>query len=117
MKIVADENITRLAVARLRAAGHEVRFILEEARGISDAEIVPFALRQQALLLTWDKGFRQLTIEAKRPSSGVLLLRLGSMPPEDQAALLLQTLQDHGEQLHNFFTTLHPGHLEMEPLP
>jgi predicted nuclease of predicted toxin-antitoxin system len=117
MKIVADENITLLAVTRLRAAGHEIRFILEEARGMSDAEIVPFAARQQALLLTWDKGFRQLTIEAKRPSSGVLLLRLGKTPPEDQAALLLQTLQDHGEQLHTFFTTLYPDRLDMEPLP
>ena len=48
MKIVADENITRLMVSRLRAEGHTIRFILEEARGINDQKILPLAAKDGA---------------------------------------------------------------------
>ncbi len=117
MNIVADENITRLMVMRLRAEGHTIRFILEERRGIGDQAVLPLAAEAGALLLTWDKDFRQLVIEARRPSAGVLLLRMGNLRLEEQSNRVAQTLQEYGEQLHHLFSTLYPDHIDMESLP
>ncbi len=116
MKIVADENITRLMVRNLRAAGHKGRCILEEERGKNDQEILPLAISEGALLLTWDKDFRQLAIEAHRPSAGVLLLRMGNLGLREQSEKVVQIITQYNERLHHFFTTVYPDRIEMEPL-
>ena len=117
MKIVADENVERPIVKRLRADGHEVTFILETAPGSKDPDILRLAAREGALLVTCDKDFRQLAIEARRPSSGVLLLRIDGPSIQAQADRVAETIQFYGEQLHQVFTTLYPHVLNMEPLP
>jgi predicted nuclease of predicted toxin-antitoxin system len=117
MKIVADENVQRPIVKRLREGGHDVTFILETAPGSKDQDILRLAAREGALLITCDKDFRQLAIEARRQSSGVLLLRIDGPPPQEQANLVAETIQAYGSQLHRAFTTLYLHDLKMEPLP
>ena len=117
MRIVADENVERPIVRRLRADGHEVTFILETAPGSKDPDILRLAAKEGALLVTGDKDFRQLAIEARRKSAGVLLLRIDGLSPQAQADLVARTIQTYGAQLHQAFTTLYLHDLKREPLP
>ena len=117
MKLVADENVERPIVKRLRGDGHQVTFILETAPGSKDQDILRLAAKEGALLVTCDKDFRQLAIEARRKCSDVLLLRIDGPPPQEQAGLVVATIQTYGAQLHQAFTTLYLHDLKMEPLP
>lgn len=60
MKIVADENVDKGIVDRLRAHGHEVLFIAEDNRGIDDQTVLDRSLRTDSVLVTADKDFGDL---------------------------------------------------------
>jgi len=60
VQFVADENIEREVVERLRREGHSVWFIIEMSRGIKNGAVLAFANQQQALLITADKDFGEL---------------------------------------------------------
>jgi hypothetical protein len=58
MKFVADENVFKHTVLQLRAEGHEVYYIAEERRRSSDRSILGLALREGAIVLTYDKDYK-----------------------------------------------------------
>ena len=62
MRFLVDE-CTGPAVARwLRQQGHDVFSVYEEARGMSDAEIIHKAFAEQWILITNDKDFGEKII-------------------------------------------------------
>lgn len=117
MKIVADANVPRPIIIGLRQVGHEVTFILEMAPRMPDPDILKLAAQDDALLVTCDNDFRQLAIEARRPCSGVLLIRLEALPLKLRADIIHQSILQYGNQLHHSFTALYPDHIEMDQLP
>lgn len=44
MRILADENFPGLAVAALQQQGHDVRWVRAEAPGMSDPEVLAWAV-------------------------------------------------------------------------
>lgn len=77
LKLLANENTPRLLVAELRARGHDVRWVLEEARGIADPVVLRQAVTEQRILLTGDKDFGDLVFrEGRAASCGIVLLRV-----------------------------------------
>ena len=62
MKIVADENVDKEIVDRLRADGHNVVFITEDDPGIDDQTVLNRSLKIDGVLLTADKDFGDLII-------------------------------------------------------
>ena len=54
MKFVADENIDRQIVDRLRQDGHMVMSVVEMDPGISDDIVLDLASQEGSLLLTAD---------------------------------------------------------------
>ena len=56
--LIADENIDRLMVSKLRKKGYEVFSIREKLRGIPDSEIVVMVKEKKGILITEDKDFR-----------------------------------------------------------
>jgi predicted nuclease of predicted toxin-antitoxin system len=74
MKILVDENIPRITVESLRAAGHDVkdmRGAIEE--GSPDADVWHIAVAESRLLITTDKGF---TAYRNSAHHGILVVRL-----------------------------------------
>ena len=57
MNIVADENVDKEIVDRLRADGHDVLYVAEESAGIGDHTVLDRSLQSGAVLLTADKDF------------------------------------------------------------
>ena len=82
MRIVADENVDKEIVARLRGDGHDVVYIAEAAPGIDDQTVLLRSVDADAILLTADKDFGELVFGRLLVHSGVLLIRLEGVLPE-----------------------------------
>lgn len=65
MKFLADENVDKPIVKRLRDDGHTVLYVLETEPSISDDEVIRRASEELALLLTADKDFGELVFRQR----------------------------------------------------
>jgi|SRR6516225_3685615 predicted nuclease of predicted toxin-antitoxin system len=116
MKILADENISRLLVDRLRKEGHEVLYMLEMARGSKDSTILELASQRGALLVTDDKDFGELVFHQHLQASGVLLVRLASIEPSQAIEVVVQVIAEYGDKLLQAFTVIMPRGIRIRPV-
>lgn len=117
MKLVVDENLHAGAVARLRAAGHDVIWIAELAPRLKDNLVLQQASDAGALLVTEDKDFGELVFRQRLISSGVILLRCPGLSPEGKGQVLAQTIGRHGDELKGAFTVIAPGAVRIRTQP
>ncbi len=103
MQILADENIPRVAVLRLRRDGHDVLWIRESSPGISDEAVIELAAAEERIIVTFDKDFGELVIArgALNPP-GIVLYRISMESPAAVAATISATLASRNDW---------PGHL------
>src|ERR1700740_81230 len=81
MRFLADENFPGPAVTALEAAGHDVIWVKVAKPGASDTDVLAWAMREERVLLTFDKDFGELASQsAPSPKIGVVLLR--TPPPK-----------------------------------
>jgi len=113
MRILADENIDRQIVDRLRQDGHDVWYIPEMQSGISDDLILDRANQEMAILLTADKDFGELVFRQKRISMGVILARLAGLSPLRKAEIVSTAINQHLSDLENSFTVIVPDSLRI----
>ena len=74
MRILADENIPRMTVDRLRELGRDVKDIRgTDDEGLADAGLWDVALQERRLLITTGKGFTEYRAASH---SGILIVRL-----------------------------------------
>jgi predicted nuclease of predicted toxin-antitoxin system len=73
---LADECVDAGLVGSLRAAGHDVIYLAEMARGMSDAEAIDLANRGHRILLTEDKDFGEMVVRWRRSVPGLVLIRI-----------------------------------------
>ncbi|MBI1784251.1 DUF5615 family PIN-like protein [Candidatus Sumerlaeota bacterium] len=116
MRILADESCAYDFVRILRAAGHQVTAVCESAAGISDEQVMDFALRKGTLLLTEDKDFGQMVFAAKKKSNGVILLRYPSQTIESVSKDLEHLLRIKQGALLGNFTVIQPGKIRITPI-
>jgi predicted nuclease of predicted toxin-antitoxin system len=75
MRFVADECVDAELVRALRAAGHEVAYILETSKGADDLTVLRIATEERRILITEDKDFGELAFR-QSAVAGVMLLRI-----------------------------------------
>lgn len=93
MRLLANENFPLDAVEALREAGHDVAWIREDSRGMSDDKILVRAQDENRVVVTFDKDFGELAFRAKLPSqSGVILFRITPKSPHYVAQVAVQAL-------------------------
>lgn len=117
MKLLADENMARQIVDRLRQEGHAVTFVAEAASGSDDKDVLSLAHQQGAILLTDDKDFGDLVVLQRRPSAGVILIRLEGMPPAERAELVAGVIRTRAGELPGAFTVIKRQTVRIRPLP
>ena len=88
MKFLADENIDRQIVERLRQAGYQIWYVTEMFPSISDEIVLQLANEEQALLLTADKDFGELVFRQRLMHLGVILIRLAGLSPNVKAKIV-----------------------------
>lgn len=82
MKFLADENIPRQAILSLRQSGRDVLSVQEISPGMKDIAILELAVRENRILLTFDKDFGHLVFHKKLPAPiGIVLFRFVPQSP------------------------------------
>lgn len=109
MKFLADEDVDKPIVERLRRNGQVVLYVIEMEPGISDDEVIRRANEERALLLTADKDFGELVFRQGRIVHGVLLIRLAGLSPQHKAKVVTIAIQEHADELAQSFTVITPG--------
>lgn len=121
MRLVADENVDREVVERLRQAQHFVWYVLEEARGIRNGAVLAVARQQQAVLITADKDFGEIIFQQQVPFLGlvgVLLLRFSqAMSPDQKADSVAEFIAKSASLLPGKFIVLSQREVRIRPLP
>lgn len=115
MKILADENISRILVERLRQEGHLVEYIMEIARGSNDSIVLELANRQGALLVTDDKDFGELVFHQHLRASGILLVRLATLSPSQEVEVVVKVIREYSDKLLHAFTVVTPQGIRIRP--
>src|SRR6266550_4944452 len=104
MIIYIDENVPQKITTRLKEEGYKVEYV---TRSIEDREILEIAHKQKVLLITSDKDFERLVLDERRPTAGVILLRMSTrIPIGHRAQIVINMLRKYGEKLQGNFTTL-----------
>ena len=107
MRLFADENFPRPAVAALREAGLDVLWIAETNPGAST----------RRTLLTFDKDFGELAYRRGLPSDcGIILFRLTPQSPDEVAALALAAVASQPSWAGHFSVVTRQK-IRMRPLP
>ncbi len=109
MTFVIDESVDGPIVARLRDDGHEVLYVAEMAPSITDDEVLEWANRHRALLVTTDKDFGELVFRLERIHAGIVLLRLAGLTLEAKADIVAGAIHLHGAEMMGAFTVISPS--------
>jgi predicted nuclease of predicted toxin-antitoxin system len=105
MRFLANENIGRSVVARLRQAGHDVLSARESMRGKPDHEVLARAAAEERVLLTFDKDFGEFAFRSRLPAKcRVVLFRITQRGREQDAERLLQALKSRDDWSGAFWT-------------
>jgi predicted nuclease of predicted toxin-antitoxin system len=116
LRFLADENFPGSAVTALGAAGHDVVWVRVAAPGASDPDVLAWAVREERVLLTFDKDFGELAKgSALPPGCGVILLRM-PMPRPGDVGRRLADLITAREDWAGHFSVIEPGRIRMRSL-
>ena len=117
MRFLADQNFPQRAVLALRAIGHDVAWIEEDAPGATDDIILAKAQAERRILLTFDKGFGELAYHAGlQASCGVILFRL-PLQRTPQGSAWLAALINARDDWSGRFSVVEPGRIRTRDLP
>lgn len=87
MRFVIDAQLPATLVEGLAARGHEAEHVdAALGRGVTDAELVAYAMRHDAVLITKDADFLDLQDQQRRPQ--ILWVRAGNVTNAALRALL-----------------------------
>lgn len=67
------------------------------------------------MLLTADKDFGELVFRLKRLHTGIVLLRLMGLESAAQAYIVLNVIEQHGEEMAGAFTVIAPKTVRIRP--
>lgn len=113
MTFLADENVDRQIVERLRLDGHQVAYVPEMSPGILDEVVLTESRNSASVLITADKDFGELVFRQRQASTGVLLIRLWGLGPAVKAAVVSRAIQERGQELAGAFAVLSPGNIRI----
>ena len=114
--IVADESVDYAIIQLLRSTGFSVLSIVEEHPGWSDSEVLELAFQLNAYLITEDKDFGELTYRLRRPSHGIMLVRMMEESNDEKADLVVEVLSRNMDRLISTFAVLAKHKLRIRPL-
>jgi predicted nuclease of predicted toxin-antitoxin system len=113
MNLVADENVDRGIVERLRRDGHAVDWIAELSPSASDEEVLRRAAVSGAVLVTEDKDFGELVYRRGLSHSGVLLMRLEGLDNTTKAEVVSRAVRDNASDLTGAFAVVSPDSVRL----
>ncbi len=117
MDFLADENVPRPIVERLRMDGVTVHAIAEMGAGAPDADVLAEANQGGLILITQDQDFGELVFLQQLPVVGVVLLELARLPLKAQVERVAQLVATERASFDGHLTVIEPGRTRARPLP
>ena len=108
LKFLADVNIEKLIVTKLRELEYDVSWVTEIDIYLPDNEILAMANAEKRVLLTNDKDFGEIVFRQRLNTTGVILLRIKEQDEKVKLELLLKLLQTQKEKVENHFIVVTP---------
>ncbi len=106
MRFLVDE-CTGPAVARwLREQSHDVFSVYEDARGMTDEDVLAKAFSGDWILITNDKDFGEMVFRESRPHHGVVFLRLDDERTASKIDAIRRLLEYYADQLPDAFVVV-----------
>jgi predicted nuclease of predicted toxin-antitoxin system len=99
MRFLVDECTGPDVAAWLRAKGHDVFSVYDEARGLSDDEIILKAHRENWILITNDKDFGEMIYRKRHQHRGLVFLRLDDERAVNKIEALRSLLERYSDRL------------------
>lgn len=116
MHIIADQNVHRRVVMRLREKGYRVEFIQETMPGRSDEALLSRTDIGEAIFITGDKGFGDWTFNKGLPRPLAIILSRLPHPEWATTAERLLALLEQGIPPHQLITITNQGE-RTKPFP
>jgi predicted nuclease of predicted toxin-antitoxin system len=115
MRFLADENLERPIVERLRSLGHDVLMVPADETGSPDTEILARATAEGRVLLTNDKDFAELTFLQRKAATGIVLIRLPRLRTSGKTERVLEVVESQDERLVGVFTVIEADAIRRRP--
>ncbi|MEO7539910.1 MAG: DUF5615 family PIN-like protein [Pyrinomonadaceae bacterium] len=103
MRFLVDECTGTKVADWLREQGHDVFSVFDEARGISDDEVISIALSEGRILVTNDRDFGAKIFRDHSLHNGVVFLRLTDERAANKIEVLEQLLENHSSNIEGRF--------------
>ena len=116
MRFLADENVARTVLERLRAEGFEVNSISETRPGSPDQEVLQAAYAEGRILITEDRDFGELIIRQRLRVHGIVLLELDRLSNAGEADVVVEFVSNHASMLVGNLVVIEPGRVRIRPL-
>ncbi len=116
-RLLADQNVPGAVVAALRQQGHDVAWILEEAPGSPDPDVLERAQRDMRVVVTFDKDFGELAFRRGLAASvGVVLFRI-TLTSSEQAARVAMAAFASRTEWAGQFAVVEDDRIRLRALP
>lgn len=117
MRLLADENFPIVAVEALRARGHDVAWVREDAPSVSDQKVLQRSIDESRILITFDKDFGELTFRIGIPAPyAIVLFRIPPYSPDHVAQTAVTVLESRDDWVGHF-AVIEETKLRVIPLP
>jgi predicted nuclease of predicted toxin-antitoxin system len=117
MRILANENFPGDAVLALRERGHDVAWVLTDAPGSSDEQVLERAQAENRVLITFDKDFGELAFRSSLPpTTGIVLFRISTPSSLHVARVAVAALESRTDW-DGQFAVVEDDRIRMTPLP
>ena len=94
MRFLVDECTGKKLANLVEREGYDVLFVGDIMPAASDEEIIRKSDEDDRILITDDKDFGELVFRLRRPTKGVILLRVG-IGPEKRLEVLIKLLTEY----------------------
>jgi len=116
MRFLADENVSRWVIDKLRLAGFDVISIAEVGQGSSDKDVVGMANAEGRILVTEDRDFREIVVRQRLGVAGVILLELDRLSNLAEADRVTEIVSAHTSKLAGHLVVVEPGRIRIRRL-
>ena len=117
MRFLADENVSRLVIERLRADGFDVISIAETRSGAPDKDVLEAADAEGRFLITEDRDFGEMIIRQRLGVHGMILLELDRLSNVAEAHAVAEVVSAHADKLMGSLVVIEPGRIRVRPIP
>ena len=116
MRFIADENVPRHVLDRLRADRHDVISVEGPLSGIPDRDVLKAAESEGRVLITADRGFGELLVRHRLGVIGVIVFQLERLSNPAKADRVAEVVAVHANRLAGHLVVIEPARTRIRPL-